>query len=271
MMRMTMSPIPYPVDMQTPPGTIQSVGKAVSILRIFSNGQPQRVSDVARSAGIGQSTASRLLSTLEGAGMLERDPVGNLYRLGPELITLGGVALNQHPLFRASRQILQNLAGRLGLGTNVAVLSEGAVLYLANFEGPEAPRNHTIAGRRDPVHATSMGKCLLLSVPEEQRGELLGELVRYTEATITDLSELNRAVDEVERRGYAVDVDEFALGRASVAAPIRDSLGGIAGAISISGPATALRLDQRQDELGALAVETADRIGSSLGFTASRS
>lgn len=263
--------IPYPVGMQTPPGTIQSVGKAVAILRTFANGQPQRVSDVARSAGIGQSTASRLLSTLESAGLLDRDPIGNQYRLGPELITLGGAALNQHPLFRASRQILQNLAGRLGLGSNVAVLNEGAVLYLANFEGTEAPRNHTIAGRHDPIHATSMGKCLLLGVPLGQREELLGELVRYTESTITEISELNRAVDEVERRGYAVDVDEFALGRASVAAPIRDSQGGIAGAISISGPASALRLEQRQDELAALTIETADRIGSSLGFTASRS
>ncbi|WP_167756790.1 IclR family transcriptional regulator [Leifsonia flava] len=257
--------------MQNPPGTIQSVGKAVSILRIFADGQPQRVSDIARSAGIGQSTASRLLSTLENAGLLDRDPVGNLYRLGPELITLGGAALNQHPLFRASRQILQNLAGHLGLGTNVAILSDGAVLYLANFEGPEAPRNHTIAGRRDPIHATSMGKCLLLGVPEEQRAAMLGDLERYTEATITNIAQLNLAVSEVERRGYAVDVDEFALGRASVAAPIRDSQGGIAGAMTISGPATALRLERRQDELAAHAIETADRIGSSLGFTASRS
>jgi DNA-binding IclR family transcriptional regulator len=254
--------------MQAPTGNVQSVGKAVSILRVFANGQPQRVSDVARSAQVGQSTASRLLATLEAAGLLERDPVGNLYRLGPDLITLGGVALNQNPLFRGSRQTLQNLAGRLGLGTNVAVRRENSVLYLANFEGPEAPRNHTIAGRRDPLHATSMGKCLLLGVPVEERAELLGELTRFTAATITDLDILNQAVAEVEQHGYAVDVDEFALGRASVAAPIRDAQGTVAGAMSISGPATALRLDERQQELAAIAVETADRIGSGLGYTA---
>jgi DNA-binding IclR family transcriptional regulator len=249
-------------------GNNQSVEKAVAILNVFAGGQPQRVLDVARATQLGQSTVSRLLSTLESAALVERDPLSGLYRLGPDVITLGSVALNQSALYRGSRQVLQNLAAELGLGANVAVRRDDSVMYLANFDGVSAPRNHTIAGRRDPLHATSMGKCLLIGVPEHERADLLGDLVPYTARTITDLAELNAEVSRAAARGYAVDVDEFALGRASVATPVRDPSGAAIAAISISGPATAIRLDEREEALAAIVIEAADRIGSSLGYVA---
>ena len=59
-------------------GANQSVEKAIAVLEAFSDGDALRVGDVARRAGIGQSTASRLLATLEAGGLVERDPVTSL-------------------------------------------------------------------------------------------------------------------------------------------------------------------------------------------------
>ncbi|MFS0892715.1 IclR family transcriptional regulator [Microbacterium sp. 179-I 3D3 NHS] len=248
-------------------GSIQSVGKAVGILRLLGRGQAMRVTDVAKEAGLGVSTASRLLATLEAEGLVERDPVSGFYRLGPDMITFGGVAVNQQPLFRGARQVLQNLAASSRLGVNLAVRSGATVMYLANFEGAEAPRNHSIVGRHDPMHATSAGKCLLLGVAVAEWPELLGELTVFTPATITDLGVLEEQVTEIARTGYAKDQDEFALGRASVAVPIRGVDGSVLGAISIAGPTTAVRLDEREADLAATAIEVADRIGANLGYT----
>ena len=249
-------------------GNNQSVEKAVAVLNVFAGGQPQRVSDVAKATQLGQSTASRLLSTLESVALVERDPLSGLYRLGPDIIALGSVTLNQNALYRGSRQTLQNLACEVGLGANIAIRRDDSVMYLANFDGAHAPRNHTIAGRRDPLHATSMGKCLLMGVAEHERAELLGDLEPYTARTITDLAELNAEVSRSAERGYAIDIDEFALGRASIATPVRDQSGTVVAAISISGPATAIRLDEREDAFASLVIEAADRIGSSLGYVA---
>lgn len=253
--------------MERTAGSIQSVGKAVAILRVLGRGQPQRVTDVARETELGASTASRLLATLETEHLVERDPVSGLYRLGSDMITFGGVAVNQQPLFRGARQILQNLAARLGLGVNLAVRSGATVMYLANFEGVDAPRNHTIVGRHDPLHATSTGKCLLVGVAVVEWRDLLGELTSYTAATITDFDELERQVDEVSRTGYAKDQDEFALGRSSVAVPIRGVDGAVLGAVSIAGPTSAVRLEEREAELAATAIEVADRVGTGMGFS----
>src|SRR5690606_27295802 len=122
-----------------------------AILAAFTRGGPAvgsqlRVADVAREIGLGVSTTSRLLATLEKVGFVQRDPVSQLYSLGAELITLGGRAVNQHPVHRAARQIAQNLAATLGLGANVAVRDGGTMFYLCNFEGPRAPRSFVLTG-----------------------------------------------------------------------------------------------------------------------------
>ncbi len=70
-------------------GANQSVEKAISVLESFASGEPMRVGDVARAAGIGQSTASRLLATLEAGGLVERDAQTTLYFLGSESADAG--------------------------------------------------------------------------------------------------------------------------------------------------------------------------------------
>ncbi|MBA8816781.1 DNA-binding IclR family transcriptional regulator [Microbacterium halimionae] len=244
--------------------TNQSVEKAVAVLESFSDGQPLRVGDVARAAHITQSTASRLLATLESAGLVERDPLTSLYFLGAELLTLAGVAINENPIHRAGRQIAQDLAFELGLGVNLAVRRGAELVYLCNFEGRRSPKSHTLMGQRVPLHATSIGKSALVGLTSSERRALV--LTAYTEFTITEPVALDREAAVIARRGYATEVEEFVLGRASVAAGIVDQRGRVMAAISISGPRTTIDLEHTQDELGRIAIEKADRISSVLGY-----
>lgn len=253
--------------MPTEKGANQSVEKAIAVLEAFAGGEPMRVGDVARAAGIGQSTASRLLSTLEAGGLVERDSQTTLYFLGSELLTLAGVAINHNRVHRVGRQIAQNLAAQLGLGVNIALLRGAELVYLCNFEGALSPKSHTLMGQRVPIHATSIGKSTLVGSNRETRTRLLPELVPFTAATITSHDALDREVAIISRRGYATEVEEFVLGRASVAAPILDQFGKIVAAVSISGPLTTIDLEKRQEELGRIVVETADRVSSGLGYS----
>ncbi|MFR9725552.1 IclR family transcriptional regulator [Streptomyces sp. MS19] len=247
--------------------TNQSVERAAAVLAAFHDGRPLRGADVASRAGLGQSTTSRMLATLEALEYVERDAESGLYRLGTGLITLAGSALNQHPVHRAARQHAQEAAALLGLGVNVSVLHRGTVFYLANFEGALAPKSMTLAGQRNALHATGMGKCLLAGTTPDQRRAMLPDLPRFTGRTIGTHEELDAQVESVLGRGYATEVEELALGRACVAAPIRDTTGGIAAAISISGSLSAMDLDSREGELSGRVIETADEISTALGYT----
>ena len=252
--------------MASEPGTNQSVEKAATVLSAFLGGQALRVSDVARHAGLGQSTASRLLATLESIDYVERDPVSTLYRLGPALITLAGVAVNQHPVHREARQPAQNLAASLGLGVNVAERRGASLFYLCNFEGRHAPKSFALMGQHNPLHATGLGKCLLLGVDAGERRTLVPQLHPYTPRTLTTHDDLDHVLDEATRRGYATETEELALGRACIAAPILGPSGAVVAALSISGPLSALGLADRESELASIVIEVADSISVGLGY-----
>ena len=254
-------------------GTNQSVERAVAVLRALGEGRPElRVSDVAAAAGLGASTASRLLATLEQLDLVERDPVSNLYRLGLGTLPLAAVAVNRHPVHQAARMVLQRLAATTGLGANVAVRRGDQLMFLCNFEGTKTPKAQTQAGHTAPLHATGIGKCLLSGMSGRERRKLLGDsLAEHTEFTLTRHEDLDTAVDEVRRSGFAVEAEERALGRASLAAPVRDAEDHVVAAISLWGPASELGLPaggETPDSRAALVrqvIEAADAVSQGLG------
>ncbi|PSK92944.1 IclR family transcriptional regulator [Murinocardiopsis flavida] len=250
----------------------QSVERAVAVLRAFLAERPElRVSDIARLTGIGQSTVSRLLATLEAGGLVARDEASGFFRLGMDHLSLAAVALNNHPVHREARPVAQRLAGRLGLGANVAVRDGAALFYLCNFEGELAPKSHVLMGSRNPLHATGLGKCLMLSLaPDGVRALLGADLPSYTSATRTDHESLAADLEQGRTRGYTTEVEELALGRACVAAPIRDGSGGVVAALSLSGPLSAIDLARREAVLASEVIEAADRISLALGYQAHR-
>ncbi|MEV0094999.1 IclR family transcriptional regulator [Streptomyces sp. NPDC050738] len=251
-------------------GTNQSVERAVSVLRSLDSGRAElRVSDVAELTGLGSSTASRLLSTLERLDLVERNPVSNLYRLSLGTLSLATTAVNRHPVHWASRTVLQDLAARTGLGANVAVRRDDVLMFLCNFEGARAPKSYTQAGHTAPLHATGIGKCLLAGLSPEERRKLLGEpLESHTEFTTVSHDLLDEEITTVHRTGYAVEAEERALGRASLAAPVRDASGDIVAAVSLWGPTSVLGGGAGAETRSALTrevIEAADRIGQALG------
>lgn len=248
-------------------GSNQSVERALGVLRVFTAGRSElRVSDVASGCGLTQSTASRLLATLESAGFVDRDPVSGLYCLGLDLVSFGGAVLNSHPVHREARQVAQNLAAEHGLGANVAIRRGEELFYLLNFEGRQAPRAFVLAGQRNPLHATGIGKALLSGLSPTERRVLLQDLPAYTARTITSHDALDEEIEQAIARGYATEVEELALGRACVAAPIRDATGMVVAALSMSGPLSAIDLQNRETTLARAVIEAADSISVGLGY-----
>ncbi|KAA9148669.1 IclR family transcriptional regulator [Amycolatopsis acidicola] len=250
-------------------GGNQSVERASAVLNAFTLGRPSlRVSDVAAQVGLGISTTSRLLATLESVDLVRRDPVSQLYELGPAVLTMAGIALNNDPIYRQSRPVAQRLAWELGLGANVSVRRGAELFYLLNVEGQLAQKSFSLMGQRNPLHATGMGKCLLLGVAAAQRAELLGPepLHSFTSHTLTTFEALDADLAASTERGYAKEVEELALGRACVAAPVRDHTGEVVAAISVSGALSAIALEEREAELGRMIVEAADTVSIGLGY-----
>src|SRR6185295_9258500 len=103
------------------------------------------------------------------------------------------------------------------------------LFYLATAEGPKAPKLFTMIGKRAPLHATGMGKALLAHLPADVQQGVLGRIAypRFTRYTAGTADELRPMLDLALQRGYAVEREELAYGRACVAAVIRDASGAV--------------------------------------------
>ncbi|WP_313545132.1 IclR family transcriptional regulator [Leifsonia aquatica] len=246
----------------------QGIGRAAAALTAIgdSTSETVRASDVARAIGLGASTTARLLASLEELGYVRRDPATGFYSIGTAILELASHGLNQNAVHRESRAAAQELAQRIGLSVNVGVRDGASVVYLCHFEGTLAPKSHTMIGMRQPLHASALGKCLLLDLTlDERRAQLGDDLPAYTANTITDHEALAADLAAAGIRGYCVEDQELALGRSGLAAPIRDATGDVVAAISVSGRVSVMRERDRSALVEQL-IETADRISVGLGL-----
>lgn len=250
----------------TPPN--QSIERAAAVLGALgaSESGAMRASDIARAIGLGTSTTGRLLATLESLEYVRRDPESQGYSVGRAVLELASQGLNHNPVHRESRAAAQELAHRIGLTANVGVRDGASCIYLCHFEGSLAPKSHTMIGMRQPLHASALGKALMLDMTQDDREVLLGpDLARYTDHTITTHDALTADLAESARRGWCVENQELALGRFCIAAPIRNASGRVAAALSISGRVTQLR-DRDVESLAEDLIEVADRVSVGLGM-----
>lgn len=255
--------------MPTKPYTgTQSVRRAIALLKMFSDDRPEwGLSELARQVGLNKTTAYRLLTALQSEGMVARSPLTEGWRLGPEAITLGALALRSNDLVSAARPELVALVRGTGETASIEVLVGGDVLILDGVEGPSLVGASSEVGTRWPAHATSTGKVLLAAEP--RRGGARRRLRKLTPRTIIDPDQLDRELERVRERGWATAIEELEIGYVAVGAPVRDHEHRVLAAVSIGGPAARLTKD-RIPELARRVVRTADRISRQLGGRSAR-
>lgn len=245
----------------------QSIARAIAILKAFDDRHPEwGLSELSEYVGLNKTTTHRLLAALESEGLITRDPFSGGYRLGLELVALGGCALRSNDLHMIARPEMERLAQESGAAVALEVLNRGQVLVLDEVasRGPAgAPRD---MGVRLPLHATSTGKLLLAySIPSAITEFLQTPLAPLTAKTITEPAQLAQELAQIRTQGYAVAREELEVGFVAVAAPIYDHTGSVIAAVSIGGPRLALTEERLPTLVAALQV-TARRISRQLGY-----
>lgn len=215
---------------------IQSVKRAVDILRCFENHELLGIGQIAEMTGLNKSTAFGIVSTLTAEGLLEQDSATSRYRLGLELFRLGNLV--NTGTRRLVTPELEKLSQTLEETVNY-VRPEGCdVVYLIKKESSHSMRICTKIGQRLPMYCTAVGKAILACLPKEEQNQVIGcfQFIPYTKNTVPDAEVLRLQLHEALRNGYAVEREEFEYGLVCVAVPVVDSRGYPVAAISCSGP-----------------------------------
>jgi IclR family pca regulon transcriptional regulator len=249
---------------------VVALERGLEILALFTSDHPTlSLTEIVTALHLNKSTAFRMLSTLEAAGYLERDPLTLRYRPGLKILRLGFATLNSMEVRHVARPYLEKLAAEVNETSSLSVLDDLDIVYVDRI------RNRAIVGvvleigSRLQAHCTSMGKVLLADLaPEELAARLdRGSLTQYTDRTIVDRAALLDELAAVRRRGYAVNDEELALGLRTVAAAIRDNSRRALAAVNISGPTTTISPERLQDVILPAVVQCAENISLALGYS----
>lgn len=224
------------------------------------------VSEVARTTGLAKSTCSRILSSLDELGIVERVDEAGRYVIGPGLRALAAAGAPVGTLRDLAEPYLRELAGRLGESVALAVMDGGEGLYVTQVAAPGPVQVTDWTGQRFPLHTIAAGQAFMGLWADEQVAEYAADgLAEYTEHTVTTLVELRQRVGQVRRRGVAWTVGEFSEEISGVAAPVCDPDGEAVASVSIYGPGWRFPGDADTTEIERLVLETAERVGGLLG------
>ena len=245
----------------------QAVRRAIAVLKCFTESRPELgVTEISRILGLHKSTVYRLLSAYEDERLVAHNPETGRYRLGPELIVLGELALRHTDVHRVALPFLRELAEKTGETVDLEILSGGNVVTLEEIAGRHVVTAAAVVGMPWAAHATSTGKTLLADLPEDKARQILDRpLQRFTSHTLTDPSAVVRELTKVRRLGYALSTGELEDHLVAVAAPIRAQNGAATAAVSLSGPDTRFSAQSLPRLIG-MCQETAARISSLLGY-----
>jgi DNA-binding IclR family transcriptional regulator len=247
---------------------VQSVDRALLVLEILAELGQGGVTEIADELGVHKSTASRLIAALESRGYVEQLSERGKYQLGIAVSRLAGARSGRMDLVKLSQDACDKLAADLGETVSLAILDETRSITIVEAASTAGVALQTWIGQGCPAHATSAGKVLLAGLdPDEVRNRLGTTMEGFTENTIVTIDALQAELTATRKAGWAGAREEFEIGLNAVAAPVYDSSGQIAAALSVSGPAYRLGAADFQD-VAQLTIAAADGISRQLGWGA---
>jgi IclR family KDG regulon transcriptional repressor len=228
---------------------INSILRASRILRSFLGGKTHyKISELARQLGLDRSTTYRLLLSLEKCGLVEKDEKTGEYSLGMAAFEIGNIYMRQMDFIQASKPRMAELAARVQETVHLAVISGAEIVYVDKVDSPRALGVMSKIGQRGPLHSTALGKVLLAFQPEGESSRIMKQikLKPFTANTISSKRKLMDELRKIRRKGYAFDFKESEQDVECIAAPIRNHLGDVVAALSISGPQRKINTPQEK-------------------------
>lgn len=221
---------------------IESVTNAASLLSRFKGSHELRLSDVAESLAVSPSTAHRLLSTLEAAGMVDQNPTTRCYEPGPALRALAEALTPNATRWEGLRPYLMHLSQRLGETVNLVVLLGDEAAFVESVEAQVPLKVGSRVGVRMPASCVSGGKALLAELSDTELKAVFPseKLQQLTTKSIGTRTELMAELGRVRKRGWATNFGESETDVSGVAVTVSSRDGKQPFAIAVAAPRSRL-------------------------------
>lgn len=244
----------------------QAVVKAIDLLEaLASEEQPATVPQLARLLKLHRKKMTGLLDALEQKGLVERDEQLGSYRLGLNSFSMAQRILKNANLIKIVHPVMENLARKHEATVCFTVLDRNEVFFLDMVDSFEQIKTTDMVGRRFPFFTNAAGKVIksLSSL------DLLGKIPGRRKKNLPEPpnpDQLQQELDEIRRKGVAVDVGGFGEGVCTVAVAIRDYAGKVVGALTMLIPSFSMMQEQLEQEVIPSMLEGAELLSMKFGY-----
>lgn len=240
--------------------SIQSVENALNVLEALCEEEGEvRVSRLSEKLGMNKTSVFRLLATFENRGYVERGDTSGKYRLGLSAYEMGQKFLLKMGVLRKARPVMDRLVRECNEAVYLAIRKDREVLFLDVVDTPQQVKIVSLVGRRYPLEATAAGR-IFLAGPQGSPGEGNndnGDLLAGCSP---------EQLGEIRTHGSAADTGTLGDGISSVAVPILDGSGKLAGCLCLIGPDFRMSPDFIERELYPRLKEAGRIVSSKLGY-----
>lgn len=255
--------------------SVEGVARAVQLLQLFSRTSSNHsTEEMARLSGASPSFVKRAMHTLQRHGLV-RDPAKDhdgqeRHRLGLRWLQLADVRRRQVDIRLVALPWMRLIRDAVNETVILSVRVGHRRVNIDYVESTQPIRRLTQLGFEVPLHIGATGRVLMsgLSPVELDRYLQTNSLDSLSTKTTLSKARLGDDVENVHREGYAVAFREITSDTAAVSAPVRDHMGGVVAAITISCPEDRFTAKLKQACIREV-TRSAQAISQALGYKAS--
>jgi IclR family acetate operon transcriptional repressor len=207
---------------------------------------------IADSLDIPKSACHRLLVELKARGYVRQPHVLGDYVMTTKVAALGLTFLSSSGIVDIAQPLIERLAESSGELVRLSVVDDERLTWIAKAEGGRKGfRYDPDMGMNARLSCTASGHAWLMTLTDERAVELVskqgfGEAKDYGPKAPATVKSLLGYLHAARVRGYAMIDEVFALGMATVAAPVRRGDRPAIGVISIAGPRSRMTMERIQ-------------------------
>lgn len=245
---------------------VRSIDRAFDVLEAVIEYGPVNLTKLSTVVGLSKATTLRILRSLQGKEYIDKTSSAE-YEITNKILQLLSSRFDKVELHIEARVYLSELRAKLGLTSHLGVLENAQAVYIEKVDSISSNRLYTKVGSTSPAYVSSIGKCILAFMENDERDNIcdMFNYIKYTDKTITNKEELLNYLKIVKKCGCAMDKGEYSLDHCCISAPIFDYKGEVIAAIAISGTPKEImsNLTQIKEALFIAAKQISNRMGCS--------
>ena len=237
---------------------IQVADRLFGALELLAENGSAGVMEVSSALGLNKSTAHRVLNSLIYMGYARQNEENGRYEPSLKIVDVANKVMKHVDIVQVVRPYLRKL---MELTDETVHFVERDGVDAVYIDKVESYRNGiqmvSRIGSRIPLYCSGVGKAIAADLDREELEAIWksSSITALTPHTITDLETYCEELEDVRKNGYAIDNEENEAGVRCIAVSLRDYIGRVRYAFSISAPVSRMD-DERMRNLVKCMLET---------------